>query len=146
MTKSKPIHVKPAFYSFCYEQMKDVASKYGYNLLIHGSMNRDCDLVAVAWVNEIGVVDDMVSEIAEVLGGEVMQQTEESLNCFPHGRLGYVVEMNRGGYWNNFDDKQYYFDISVMPPYRRANQFATSSCKSAVGKLKTDEPDNLSTK
>jgi hypothetical protein len=119
MSERKPTHVKPSFYSFCYEGMKEIAKKYGYNLLIHGSMNRDCDLVAVPWSEELGKIDDMISEIADVFGGEVMRQTEESLGCFPHGRLGYVVEMNRGGYWNNFHDHQYYFDISVIPPYVR---------------------------
>jgi hypothetical protein len=48
----KPIHVKPNFYSYCYESLKDIAKNHGYNLLIHGSMNRDLDLIAVAWVND----------------------------------------------------------------------------------------------
>jgi len=37
----KPIHVKPSFYSYLFQPLKEIALKYGYNLVLHGSLNRD---------------------------------------------------------------------------------------------------------
>ena len=48
----KPIHAKPAMYAFFYEELKVIAKEYGYNLVLHGSMNRDLDLIAIPWVDE----------------------------------------------------------------------------------------------
>ena len=48
---SKPTHVKPSFYAFIYEQIKEIAKDYGYNLVLHGSMNRDLDLIAIPWID-----------------------------------------------------------------------------------------------
>ncbi len=42
---SKPIHVKPQFYTYAFLPLKEIALRYGYNLVIHGSMNRDMDLI-----------------------------------------------------------------------------------------------------
>jgi hypothetical protein len=112
----KPIHAKPSLYAFYFESLKGIALKYGYNLVLHGSLNRDLDLIAIPWQQELGFAGEMIDEFAEQLGGEVMHQSEEQLNCFPHGRQSYVVNINRAGKWNNYEDAQYYIDISVIPP------------------------------
>jgi len=112
--KSKLIYVKPSFYARCYEPIKKIALKYGYNLLLNGSMNRDFDLVAVPWSKELGNVDTMIQEIADFVGGCNQPLTDAQRNCFPHGRISYIIDINRGGKFNNYEDKQYYFDISVI--------------------------------
>lgn len=114
----KPIHVKPAFYTYCYEDLKIIAKKYGYNLVIHGSMNRDMDLIAIPWIEELGDVDEMINEFAVFLDAQKMKMSDEQKYCFPHGRYSYVLEMCRSTYnhkkgeWN--EDKQYYLDISII--------------------------------
>jgi hypothetical protein len=35
----KPTYIKPALYALFYEHLKQIAESYGYNLLIHGSLN-----------------------------------------------------------------------------------------------------------
>jgi hypothetical protein len=114
---TKPIHVKPAFYAFCYEQLKAIALKYGYNLVLHGSMHRDLDLIAIPWSLELGKVEEMMNEFAVELDGKILPQTEEQRKCFNHGRESWVINLNRcckmvDEVWT---DPQYYIDISVIP-------------------------------
>lgn len=115
---SKPIHVKPLFYANCYEGLKAIALKYGYNLLIHGSLNRDFDLVAVPWAKEIGNYLDMINEFVENLGGHIMPESDEHrklIGDLYHGRQIYVINLNRGGKATNYEDPQWYLDISIIP-------------------------------
>ncbi|MBC8053754.1 MAG: hypothetical protein H7Y13_11885 [Sphingobacteriaceae bacterium] len=113
---NKPIHAKPSLYAFYFEALKIIALKYGYNLVLHGSMNRDLDLIAIPWQHELGDVDTMINEFSDKLGGQVMEQSEEGKYCFPHGRMSYVINLNRECQSHkNWEDPQYYIDISVIP-------------------------------
>jgi hypothetical protein len=113
----KPLNEKPGLYSFFYDRLKEIARSHGYNLVVHGSMNRDLDLIALPWSKPLSDPEIMISEMASYLGGEVLNQTTKQLNCFPHGRIGYVIELARQILWTGerVTDKQYYLDISVMP-------------------------------
>src|SRR5687768_18406591 len=114
---NKPIHAKPSLYAYYFEALKTIALKYGYNLVLHGSLNRDLDLIAIPWVENLGDVDLMIKEFAKELGGEIMNQSEASKRCFPHGRLSYVINLNRECYTDiegNWVDPQYYVDISII--------------------------------
>ena len=46
---SKPKHIKPGLYAIYFENLKDIACEYGFNLVVHGSLNRDLDLIAIPW-------------------------------------------------------------------------------------------------
>lgn len=118
---TKQIHVKPSFYAYNFEPLKQIALKYGYNLVMHGSLNRDFDLVAIPWAEElIGSVPEMIKEMCEYIGGWIIEEGEESFEAFrkrKHGRVVYLININRscekiGGDWV---DPQYYLDISVTP-------------------------------
>ena len=131
--KDKPIHAKPSYYAIMFEPLKVIALKYGYNLVLHGSLNRDMDLIAIPWNESVGVVEDMMSEFCEYVGGEMLlcnQRRNENGEIVgdlftekPHGRKAYVIDIYRGGYINGggFQDMTYhkdpqtYIDISVMP-------------------------------
>lgn len=106
----KPTHVKPSFYAFIYEQAKDIAIRYGYNLVLHGSMNRDLDLIAVPWKKELGVVKDMLNEIAQFIGSKINEKTYE----FTHRGTAYILDINRGGYFNYMKDEEYYLELLVL--------------------------------
>jgi len=43
--EDKQVYAKPAIYCLFYENLKVIAKEFGYNLLIHGSINRDLDLL-----------------------------------------------------------------------------------------------------
>jgi len=115
----KSIHVKPSFYTYCFEELKIIAKRYGYNLVIHGSMNRDMDLIAIPWNVLFGTVDSMIEEFADYLHASIMPLTEKQKYCFPHGRYSYILEMRRSfpifGDKEWEQDKQWYLDISVIP-------------------------------
>lgn len=79
---NKSIKVKPSFYSYCFYNMKDIALKYGYNLVLHGSLNRDLDLIAIPWQIKLGNIDIMIDDFAKYLGGEVIPQTDIQKKLF----------------------------------------------------------------
>lgn len=114
----KPIKAKPQFYAQCFLQLKTIAELFGYNLVIHGSMDRDMDLIAIPWGMELKPAIDMVNAMVEYLGGHIMEETESAREAFAkrrHGRRNYVINLNRGGKSTNYDDPQYYIDISITP-------------------------------
>lgn len=109
----KPTIIKPSLYAHYFLMLKDVAAKYGYNLCLHGSMNRDLDLVAFPWSENTRPVVKMIEEFAEIIGGKVMHMSKDQKYCFPHGRESHVININRGDF--TAEDPQYYLDISVFP-------------------------------
>lgn len=123
----KPIHAKPSIYAFYFEAIKEIGLKYGYNIVLHGSMNRDLDLIAIAWQEIIGDKMEMLNEVAECLGGHVLIESDDDRKRFRdkfHGRECWVVNINRtmeakyGGMATKLienTDPQYYLDISILP-------------------------------
>ena len=116
----KPVHVKPNFYALMFEPLKEIALKYGYNLVLHGSLNRDFDLIAIPWQESLGNVEEMMIEFCDYVGGKI---NDDPLKDAPHGRKWYVIDIFRGGYFEGdgftkvkyFKDPQYYLDISITP-------------------------------
>lgn len=117
------IHVKPSLYAYYFFGLKEIALKYGYNLVLHGSLARDMDLIAIPWQKDLGFVEEMIKEFAEYLGGVIMIQSECQKKCFPHGRESWIINLNRDTIDSNHPeykegrqhDQQYYLDISVIP-------------------------------
>lgn len=126
----KPIHAKPSLYALYFEMIKKVGLKYGYNVVLHGSMNTDLDLIAIAWEEVIGDVDLMVDEISDLIGGEVMMQNRSVTNeegyrftKTHHGRLHYIINIHSGFEYKfngtqtnivDFTDPKYYIDLSII--------------------------------
>lgn len=116
----KPTHVKPSLYAFFYEEAKEAAKAFGYNILLHGSMQRDLDLVAVPWQENASDPVAMVTRLAEIIGGKLQMQwdskkdTHEPFTTTHHGRMYFIIDILRIGK-NGAEDPQYYLDISVMP-------------------------------
>lgn len=115
----KPIKAKPVFYSVIYQKLKEIAEYYGYNLLIHGSLNRDLDLVAIPWiddpVSEITLVRRFHKELCNVQYEELESKKGYEFSVLPGGRNNYIINLNRGGRFNNYLDEQWYLDISFTP-------------------------------
>lgn len=129
----KPIHAKPSYYAIMFEPLKEIAIKYGYNLVLHGSLNRDIDLIAIPWIENIGDIDKMITEFCIYVGGEIQLCNEkrnengdivgELFTVKPHSRHVYIINIYRGGYLNSggfqemtyHKDPESYIDISVIP-------------------------------
>lgn len=123
-------YAKPQLYAYYFAKLKEIAKEYGYNLVIHGSMNRDCDLIAIRWVDDAKDELELIQALNKFLTGltahpsawkEIYMYKE-----LPGGRHSYVINLNRGGYKKNdegliidpiefIEDPQYYIDISVTP-------------------------------
>lgn len=127
----KPIHAKPSLYAYYFELIKAIGKKYGYNIVIHGSLNRDLDLVAIPWNAAMGDKDKMIDEICEALGSTLLMMNTsvddpkgERFTTTYHGRMQYAVNINRDiahkydgthSEIKDYADPQYYLDISVLP-------------------------------
>lgn len=119
---NKKQHVKPNLYTYMMEALKEIARKHGYNLLVHGSLNRDLDLIAVPWTNNPKPEIDLIKALDFYLTGKTRTSATGNdskaymFEKLPGGRSNYVIEMARHGEWNNYEkDMQYYLDISVTP-------------------------------
>lgn len=131
MIENKIIHAKPSLYAFYFSIIKEIGLKYGYNIVVHGSMNRDLDLIAIPWIENIGDIDLMIDEIAIIIGGTLLLQNKsidnvngDRFSIKPHGRIVYIININRDfemkyngivSEIKDYSDPQYYIDISVLP-------------------------------
>lgn len=123
----KPIHAKPSLYAFFFEAIKEIGKEYGYNIVLHGSMNRDLDLIAIPWQVIIGDKMEMLNKICECIGGFILNEDNEQFKERAkqlHGREQWVININRSiitkynGMVSKVEehaDPQYYIDISVLP-------------------------------
>jgi len=121
----KQIHIKPGMYALLFYELKEMAKNYGYNLVLHGSLNRDMDLIAIPWTDEPRDEQEMIKEFQAYLTGHTMITLDGSVHytILPGNRHSYVIDLNRGstkGEWIRYsepeDDEQYYLDISVVQP------------------------------
>ncbi len=116
--EEKPIKAKPHFYSVCLEGLQQIAKDHGYNLVIHGSVNRDMDLVAIPWVDDPHTHAELLKSFCEYLGVPYLTNTKEEplhFTMLAGGRSSYIINLNRGGKFNGYLDAQYYLDISITP-------------------------------
>jgi hypothetical protein len=128
MMENKPTHAKPSLYAYYFLTLKEIAKDYGYNLVLHGSLNRDLDLIAIPWVEDPKPELELIHALSMHLTGYKAYPGHEDQiymhKKLPGGRHGYVINLNRGGYEKEKDengtpiyepDPQYYLDISVTP-------------------------------
>lgn len=96
--------VRPIAYVCHVPRITAVAREHGYAIGIHGSLQRDLDLIAVPW-SEVAVdAAALVRAICEVVGGFIMPHQEEPTKK-PHGRLAWTIQLGAG----------LYIDLSVTP-------------------------------
>ena len=98
------------------QQIKDIAKDCGYNLVLHGSMNRDLDLIAIPWIDNPKPELELVHRIDCIIN-EIPRNAEHNyqFSVLPGGRNSYVINICRGGEWNKYQDANFYLDISFTP-------------------------------
>lgn len=113
---NKPIKAKPQLYAMIFHELKVIAEHNGYNLLIHGSMDRDMDLIVVPWSPDPSDHLDVLNEFSEYLGcGTYKDLAYYHKGVRFGGRNTYIINLWRGGKINDYYDVQYYLDISFTP-------------------------------
>lgn len=122
----KPIHAKPSLYWFYFQIIKEIWLKYWYNIVLHWSMNRDLDLIAVPWQDKIWDKKEMLIEIADLVWWYLVFETDEirEMRKKPHWREVFIINICRDIVFKynwiscelfNYPDPQYYIDISIIP-------------------------------
>ncbi len=115
----KPIKTKPMLYAHYLGILQEKAREMGYNLVLHGSLNRDCDLIAIPWVDNPKPHFELIQALDMIMTGfHYAVPSGYSYSVLPGGRHSYIINLNRGGYRADStyqEDNQFYLDISVTP-------------------------------
>lgn len=99
------------FYGAYIPRMRQAARGCGYALAEHGSMTRDCDLIAVPWTHDASDADTLIEALRASIDG-FKQEAPDGGPLWvekPHGRKGCML------YPQEDDTGRRYFDVSVMP-------------------------------
>ena len=101
---------KPTFappYVALFPQLSEIARECGYSLTVHGSVQRDLDLVAIPWTYDAQPAEELVQRFGKYLRvfedifGTALHGPEEK----PHGRRAWLFATCFGSA----------IDLSVMP-------------------------------
>lgn len=106
---SKPTaNLMPALYSHSIHDIQVICRACGYALAVHGSMQRDLDLVAFPWTKKATTPKHLVKKLCDELE---LQPSEGSPFKKPHGRIVYTLLMMGAGF----------VDFSIMPRNRNGH-------------------------
>jgi hypothetical protein len=102
----KPPTFAPVYVSL-FPHLAEIANKHGYALAAHGSVQRDLDLVAIPWADDVSDAETLMSAIAEYLKifTEMFGLEIHGPEAKPHGRMAYLIATGFGSA----------IDLSVMP-------------------------------
>lgn len=94
--------------------LKATAHLHGYALALHGSVQRDVDLVAIPWIDRASDVETLLRALstttATVLERDACHTTAEQK---PHGRTAFCIHIA---------GTQSYLDVSVMPRLQESKE------------------------
>jgi hypothetical protein len=87
--------------------IRAVARRFGYAIGLHGSGQRDLDLIAAPWVETAHTAEELVEAVSLAVQGVVVDfpGMEKNPSRRPHGRLAWSIQIGAGRY----------IDLSVMP-------------------------------
>lgn len=100
MTKPKPSYAP--VYAAIYPDLAKIARKHGYALAVHGSLQRDFDIIGIPWILHASDPADCVSTIVEEFDIQVVGDPTEH----QHGRVVWTISIGHG---------ECFLDLSFMP-------------------------------
>lgn len=106
LDEKKPTYA-PAYMVGIYPALATKAKVLGYALALHGSLQRDLDVIAVPWTNDAVSPEELVTALCE----EFDVSPNHDINkpeAKPHGRLAWSIPLWWGAY----------IDLSVIPPIK----------------------------
>lgn len=112
-------------YLLYFPSLRRVAREHGYALAIHGSLNRDFDLVAVAWASEASEPEALVDAICRENQLLVAVRDQQDK---PHGRRCWTLK-------GIADVPHGWVDLSVVPPVRALSGKLAPQAAPLSGKL-----------
>ena len=99
------------------ERIRALAREVGYAIGVHGSLERDLDLIAAPWVADAVGPAELAEHIAVGLGGRVVDFEHQDKPC---GRWSCNIQTPD---WTKL------IDLSVMPPARALHDELTQETK-----------------
>lgn len=105
------------FYAVTYAEIRLVAKEHGYALALHGSLQKDLDVIAVPWTEDASDEDKLVKAITEAVGGVVLAHIPPGEK--PHGRRAWTIHLLGSSAIVPPKERATYIDLSVMPIQRR---------------------------
>lgn len=98
-----------------------VARKCGYAIAVHGSMQRDLDIIAMPWVPHALKPETLVIRIEKELTGyshaRGYWRLDGKMAGKPHGRLAYAIPIaHLNSQFENPMLRHAYIDLSLRPP------------------------------
>ena len=84
------LRVSPAVYSKMVPMLEIEAFKHGYAIGLHGSMQRDLDIIAFPWIEESSSCLDLLNGVICTVGGTLVGRP------FPksHNRIGFCIGLS----------------------------------------------------
>jgi hypothetical protein len=90
--------------------IRETARKLGYAIGLHGSLERDFDLIAAPWTEDAVHSDDIAEAIKTATKCVRWRVYRDQGDVKPHGRIVYCFDWDQENYENRG-----YIDLSVMP-------------------------------
>lgn len=100
-SKPKPSHA-PVYCAAMYPELAEIFRSHGYALAVHGSLQRDLDLIAIPWIDQVSDPQAVIDEVLATFAVSSSGQTGRK----PHGRTVYTIAVGFG---------TCAFDIGFMP-------------------------------
>jgi hypothetical protein len=114
--------MKPSSYApmYCalYPQLAEISRKHGYAMAVHGSLQRDMDLICIPWVDQPSEPKAVVDEIVSTFAIRTIGEPDTTF----HGRERWTVSVGFG---------ECFIDLSFMP--RAESAIAAKMVKVAKG-------------
>lgn len=89
-TKPKPSYAP--VYAALYPELAELARKHGYALAIHGSLQRDFDLIAVPWIENPSYPREVIDDITTQFDINLIGHGTTKL----HGRTAWTLSIGFG--------------------------------------------------
>lgn len=93
----------PVYAAALYPDMVGIFRNHGYALAVHGSLQRDFDLVAIPWIDEPSAPEAVLQQLTTELA---LRVAGDGPTMKPHGRMTYTVIVGFGSC---------FVDLSFMP-------------------------------
>jgi len=82
----------PVYAAACYPDLARIAREHGYALAVHGSLQRDFDIIAIPWAEVVTTHEALIASICEQTAFREVGQPENKL----HGRVAYTLSIGFG--------------------------------------------------
>ena len=103
LAPTKPPPSYAPVYCAMYPDLAAIARKHGYALAVHGSLQRDFDVIAIPWGESASEPEQLVDEITKAFA---VKRVGGPPSLMPHGRITYTLSIGFG---------ECFVDLSFMP-------------------------------